>query len=195
MTRVYESFLYPNPCLQNEASIPFKSTGRDWQTGKAPTKITRRGIENPTAMQRQTLPTSRRKPTMSDIKNLTPPEAWHILQTHTPAILIDVRDPVEYLMVGYPPGAINIPWKFAPDWRINPDFVQQVRERVPDRAQTVLLICRSGQRSHDAAQALSADAYLNLINISEGFEGALDDNKQRGRKGGWRFHGLPWQQS
>jgi hypothetical protein len=30
--------------------------------------------------------------------------------------------------------------------------------------------------------------------VDEGFEGDLDDNHQRGNTGGWRFHGLPWEQ-
>jgi hypothetical protein len=28
--------------------------------------------------------------------------------------------------------------------------------------------------------------------VLEGFEGELDEQQQRGRRGGWRFHQLPW---
>ena len=45
------------------------------------------------------------------------------------------------------------------------------------------------------ASALEAAGYQHLINILEGFEGALDADKHRGNIDGWRFHGLPWQQS
>jgi rhodanese-related sulfurtransferase len=56
-------------------------------------------------------------------------------------------------------------------------------------------LCRSGVRSVDAAKALEANGYQHLINILDGFEGPLDENKHRGTVGGWRFLGLPWQQS
>jgi len=59
----------------------------------------------------------------------------------------------------------------------------------------VLLLCRSGVRSVDAAKALEAAGYQHLVNILEGFEGPLDEHKHRGTLGGWRFHGLPWEQS
>lgn len=132
---------------------------------------------------------------MSTIQNLNPAEAWKLMQ-HTPeAVLLDVRDPMEFLLVGHPVGAINITWKFAPDWRPNTQFVAQVRERVPHSETTVFLICRSGQRSLDAAKALHDAGYSDLINIDEGFEGALDANKQRGKTGGWRFNALPWEQT
>ena len=37
--------------------------------------------------------------------------------------------------------------------------------------------------------------FSNVINVVEGFEGPLDENYHRGKLGGWRFFGLPWQQS
>jgi sulfur dioxygenase len=36
---------------------------------------------------------------------------------------------------------------------------------------------------------------LAAYNILEGFEGDPDADARRGRKGGWRFHGLPWRQN
>jgi rhodanese-related sulfurtransferase len=47
----------------------------------------------------------------------------------------------------------------------------------------------------DAAKALEEAGYQLLINIVDGFEGALDEHKHRGNLGGWRFQGLPWEQS
>lgn len=79
--------------------------------------------------------------------------------------------------------------------RLNDDFVAQVQSHVADQSIPVLLLCRSGVRSVDAAKALEAAGYQKLINILQGFEGALDANKHRGNIDGWRFHGLPWQQS
>jgi rhodanese-related sulfurtransferase len=129
------------------------------------------------------------------IENLTPQQCWDVLQQNPAAVLVDVRTKMEHLFVGHPPGAIHIPWKEAPDWQLNSNFVTEVSHNIPDRSAPILLLCRSGQRSLDAAKALEAVGYERLINIVDGFEGSLDTNKHRGNLGGWRFCGLPWQQS
>lgn len=132
---------------------------------------------------------------MSEIAKLNPQEAWQRMREHPESLLIDVRDPVEFAFVGHPRGAVNIPWKTAPAWQPNPDFLRQVETLAPDRERPLLLLCRSGQRSMDAARALAEAGYQNLANVEEGFEGPLDAEKHRGTSGGWRYHGLPWQQS
>jgi rhodanese-related sulfurtransferase len=133
---------------------------------------------------------------MSTIESLRPVDAWQRLEENTNAVLIDVRDPVEFAFVGHPLGAINIPWKTAPDWQLNPHFIHRVRvETADDKDCLLLVLCRSGQRSLDAARALEEAGFRRLANIEEGFEGPLDENKHRGQMGGWRHAGLPWQQS
>ena len=77
----------------------------------------------------------------------------------------------------------------------NPDFIEQVKQVATDKSAPVLLLCRSGQRSLAAAKALEQEGYQHLVNIVDGFEGPLDDNKHRGNLGGWRYEGLPWEQS
>lgn len=132
---------------------------------------------------------------MSPVKSVNPKQAFEILQSNTAAVLLDVRDRLEYNFVGHPKGAVNIPWKDAPDWKPNPNFVDEVRQRIPNPETPILLICRSGQRSLDAAKALAQAGYRDLSNVEEGFEGPLDEHKHRGTLGGWRFHGLPWEQN
>ncbi|NOT11878.1 MAG: rhodanese-like domain-containing protein [Methylococcaceae bacterium] len=129
------------------------------------------------------------------IENLDPIQAWELLQQNSDAIMIDVRTKVEHSFVGHPPDAIHIPWKEFPDWQVNARFVSEVKKVVPDIKAPILLLCRSGQRSLDAAKVLEEAGYQLLINIDNGFEGPLDGNKHRGNLGGWRFHGLPWEQS
>ncbi|GAB4278351.1 MAG: rhodanese-like domain-containing protein [Methylomicrobium sp.] len=129
------------------------------------------------------------------IENLHPQQAWQLLQTDPNAVLIDVRTKMEHAFVGHPLGAIPIPWKEFPGWQVNVDFVAEVERVVADKNAPVLLLCRSGQRSLDAAAALQAAGYHRPINILEGFEGPLDNNKHRGNLGGWRFYDLPWEQS
>ena len=129
------------------------------------------------------------------IENLNPPQAWELLQQNTKAVLVDVRSKIEHAFVGHPPGAVHIAWKEAPDWQVNPKFVAEVEKLVPDKNAPILLLCRSGQRSLDAANALEAADFKRLVNIVDGFEGPLDQHKHRGNLGGWRFSGLPWEQS
>lgn len=129
------------------------------------------------------------------IENKNPQQAWDFMQANTGAVLVDVRTNVEFSFVGHPIDAVNIPWKEAPDWQVNANFVAQVQTMIDDIKAPILLMCRSGQRSMDAAKQLEQAGYQQLINIAEGFEGVLDNDKHRGNISGWRFHNLPWKQS
>jgi rhodanese-related sulfurtransferase len=132
---------------------------------------------------------------MTRIKTSDPKQTWADLQANPSAVLLDVRDRIESAFVGHPAGSMNIPWKEAPDWKPKPNFVDEVRQRIPNLDTPVYLLCRSGQRSMDAAKALAVAGYSDLTNVEEGFEGPLDAQKHRNALGGWRFHGLPWEQS
>lgn len=132
---------------------------------------------------------------MSDILTLKPPAAWQYMQEHPQAVLIDVRTTCEHLFVGRPIGAVLVPLKDGLPMEPNPNFVAMVKEVVPDPATPILFLCRSGHRSMEAAKLMAEQGYQTLINIDEGFEGPLDENKHRGTLGGWRFHGLPWEQN
>lgn len=129
------------------------------------------------------------------IENLDPKQSWALLQENPKAVLIDVRTAIEHSFVGHPLNAIHVAWKEFPGMQLNTNFVQQVLQHAPDKSAPVLLLCRTGQRSVEAANALQAEGYQHLVNIVEGFEGPIDDNKHRGNLGGWRFHKLPWQQN
>ncbi len=139
--------------------------------------------------------------TNKQIKDLNPVQAWEMIQHTANAVLIDVRSRMEFEYVGHPVGAINIVWKEPPDWRVNPDFSAQFEKVLAEELQrppqdtTILTICRSGKRSREAAENLAEHGFTNLFNIAEGFEGERDGNKHRGTLNGWRFHGLPWEQS
>jgi len=132
---------------------------------------------------------------MVEIRRLSPEQAWRQMQEEPESLFLDVRDPIESAFVGQPTGAVNIPWKTAPTWEPNPGFVDQVRRLDSRLDRPIFLLCRSGQRSLDAALALATAGYRDLTNIEEGFEGPLDSNKHRGTLGGWRYRGLPWEQS
>lgn len=127
-------------------------------------------------------------------------KAWEICQQDPRALLIDVRSSMEFLFVGHPKGAVHIPWIDEPDWVINKNFVTEIRKLalggLKERAEDVpiILICRSGNRSVDAAKALLDAGLKNVTHVDEGFEGKLDDNHHRSTIGGWRYHELPWEQ-
>ena len=129
------------------------------------------------------------------IENLTPLQSWELMQANPNAVLIDVRTRVEHDFVGRPLNAVHVPWKEAPDWQLNPEFIQQVKQVVSDTSCHVLLLCRSGARSLAAAEALQEAGFDHLVNILDGFEGDLDTHKHRGNLGGWRYSQLPWEQS
>ncbi|HEA26330.1 MAG TPA: rhodanese-like domain-containing protein [Ectothiorhodospiraceae bacterium] len=135
-------------------------------------------------------------------KSLNPKEAWDLLQQDPRAILIDVRSSMEYLFVGHPKGAVHIPWIDEPEWVVNPNFVRSIREltlggvidAVEGGSAPILLICRSGKRSLEAGRLLLESGFSDVSNIEEGFEGELDEEHHRSTTGGWRFHGLAWEQ-
>ena len=130
-------------------------------------------------------------------------EAWDLVQSNPRAVLIDIRSTMEFLFVGHPTGAVHVPWIDEPDWDINPEFVTEVRKLMLGGAvcdedaggcAPIILICRSGKRSLEAGNQLVNGGFSDVYHIDEGFEGELDDHHQRGKVGGWRFHGLPWEQ-
>jgi rhodanese-related sulfurtransferase len=126
---------------------------------------------------------------------LTPREAHELVSRSSEARIIDVRTKAEWDYVGRIPNTSLIEWQFYPSMSRNPNFVQQLRDAVPDTATPVIFVCRSGVRSHGAAAAAAEAGYRQSFNLLEGFEGNKDGNGHRSSIGGWRAAGLPWVQS
>lgn len=123
---------------------------------------------------------------------LTPSETWTLMQNEPRAKLVDIRSREELTLVGRIPGAIEVEMKRFPAWIDNDSFLPTLRERLsPD--DLVLLICRSGKRSHKAAEWLTRDGFPNCFNVLEGFEGDRNEQSQRVING-WKVAGLPWSQ-
>ena len=135
-------------------------------------------------------------------KAVSATDAHKLLQENPRAVLVDIRSTMEYLFVGHPTGSIHVAWIDEPDWTVNPHFVTDVRKVMLGGATShddiggapVVLICRSGKRSIDAGKSLLEAGFSNIFYVDEGFEGELDEHRHRGTVGGWRFHGLPWEQ-
>jgi rhodanese-related sulfurtransferase len=123
---------------------------------------------------------------------VTPAEAYALMQAG--AKLVDVRTDAENHYVGAVPGSDHIEWTTFPEGQRNPDFLKQL-ENAAGKDETVMFLCRSGVRSHAAAEAATQAGWKEAYNILEGFEGDKDADSHRGTKGGWRYAKLPWVQS
>ena len=125
---------------------------------------------------------------------LFPAEAFALLQATPNAKLIDVRCKAELDWVGRIPGAIEVELRTYPSMQPNPNFIDQVAEKV-QQDDVIMFLCRSGGRSDYAATIATQSDFPNCYNILEGFEGDKDASGHRGTKGGWKAAGLPWVQS
>ena len=130
--------------------------------------------------------------------DVSPREAWEMLEAAEDAILVDVRTLPEWQFVGLPDlaslgrQASLVSWQVWPEMGVNPNFVDEVA--ASSRGGALLFICRSGVRSSHAAAAATGRGLGPCYNVAEGFEGDRDGEGHRGRAGGWKAAGLPWKQ-
>ncbi|MGH6867116.1 MAG: rhodanese-like domain-containing protein [Methyloceanibacter sp.] len=129
---------------------------------------------------------------------------WDGLASKPRSQLVDVRTRAEWTYVGIPDlgplgrRPVLVEWQTFPDQSLDPRFVERLAGELkalgvqPD--DDLFFICRSGSRSLAAARAMAAAGYRACHNVSEGFEGPLDDQRHRGSVMGWKAAGLPWQQ-
>jgi rhodanese-related sulfurtransferase len=130
------------------------------------------------------------------MEHLDSNEAFAFLKDNPDALFIDCRSEMEYLFVGHPLGALHVAWNDGQDWEVNPHFVGQVKKLsgTSHTARPIVLICRSGNRSLEAGEALERGGFTRVYNVLHGFEGELDEKHHRNARTGWRFDGLPWEQ-
>jgi rhodanese-related sulfurtransferase len=121
-----------------------------------------------------------------------PAEAHALMQAG--AKLVDVRTKPELAYVGKIPGSAAVEWQTYPGNRENPEFLGELAALVR-KDEPVMFLCRSGARSHAAADAATRAGWKEAYNILEGFEGDKDAAQHRNTVGGWRKAGLPWVQS
>jgi rhodanese-related sulfurtransferase len=123
---------------------------------------------------------------------LLPAEAHALMQAG--AKLVDVRTKPELLYVGKVPGSLAVEWQTYPGNRPNPEFLAELAAST-SKDDAVMFLCRSGARSHSAAEAATQAGWRECYNVLEGFEGDKDAEQHRNSVGGWRKAGLPWTQS
>jgi rhodanese-related sulfurtransferase len=89
---------------------------------------------------------------------------------------------------------VAIQWQVYPTMTVNRAFADQLKEAGFTPEHHIYFICRSGQRSHAAAQAAQAAGFPNAYNVADGFEGGVNADGHRGLAVGWKAEGLPWRQ-
>ncbi|MCE1160068.1 MAG: rhodanese-like domain-containing protein [Burkholderiales bacterium] len=124
--------------------------------------------------------------------SVTPKQAWQLFNSGE-ATLVDIRSNEELHFVGRVPGSAHIAWATGTSLTRNPRFAREIANKF-DKNDVLLLLCRSGKRSALAAEVLTNAGFSNVFNVLEGFEGEINEHKQRGFTGGWQFHQLPWEQ-
>ena len=135
--------------------------------------------------------------------DITPLEAWKMLNDNPRAVLVDVRTDAEWLFVGAPDlssigrEVVYIEWNTS-DGKRNENFLAELQDRVPPAEagqgeRPVVFLCRSGNRSIGAAEVATEAGIAPAYNVLDGFEGHLNAEGHRGETG-WRAIGLPWKQ-
>jgi len=95
-----------------------------------------------------------------EYKKITAEEAKNMIGNNEETIIVDVRTPEEY-SDGHIAGAILIP---------NETIIDTPPEQLPDKNAEILIYCRSGNRSKQAAEKLIGMGYTNIYD----FGGIID---------------------
>lgn len=145
---------------------------------------------------------------------LTPQQAYDMKKANPKGVaFFDIRTRAEAMYVGWPSDAdALVPYVEHPelmsDWddkrhmyklEPNQDFVPELERRLKEmglgKDATIILICRSGDRSSKAADRLQMAGYGKVYSIAEGFEGdTVKDGAKAGQRAvnGWKNANLPW---
>lgn len=135
-----------------------------------------------------------------------------VQQVPAKVLLVDVRDPVEIMFVGFTDAVhVNVPYLIVDrtGWddkrgvyklTQNPDFAVQIKVELEKRGlgndAEIITLCRSGsERGEPSASFLRANGFPNARYVINGFQGtALKEGVQAGMRlqNGWQNSGLPW---
>jgi rhodanese-related sulfurtransferase len=162
---------------------------------------------NSRAIAQKNVPTEKKLQTKLG-KYVTVAEAYEMWQKNPNMVkILDCRTPEEYVFVGHPPMAYNIPFQlWTGNWdernkayvlKDNPYFLVKIMEEFK-RRDTILVICSSGGRSAKAVDKLAEAGFNNAYIIIKAFDcdrvkGAKsDDNTWEIMKNCWKSNGAPW---
>lgn len=145
---------------------------------------------------------------------LTPQQAYEMKKKDPKGVaFFDVRTRAEVMYVGWPSDAdALVPYVEHPElmtewddkrfmYKLEPnqDFVPEAERRLKEmglgKDATIILICRSGDRSSKAQDRLQMAGYSKVYSVAEGFEGdTVKDGPKTGQRAvnGWKNANLPW---
>ena len=145
---------------------------------------------------------------------LTPQQAYDMKKANPKGVaFFDVRTRAEAMYVGWPSDAdalvpfvehpeLMTEWddkRFMYKLEPNQDFVPEAERRLKEmglgKDATIILICRSGDRSSKAQDRLQMAGYGKVYSIAEGVEGdTVKDGQKAGQRAvnGWKNANLPW---
>ena len=122
----------------------------------------------------------------------------HMMANSKSTLFVDVRDPAEIFTVGMPTSAdTNVPFKRIDlkKWDEkkstfklvgNPDFAKDVGAHLKTKGlssnDTIILMCGSGKRAAQAANALKKSGYTNVYSIVDGYKGWQKSNLEWSKK-------------
>ena len=142
-------------------------------------------------------------------KYVTAAQAADLLKSERPRILfVDVRTRAEVQFIGYPSdidGVVpfvemsqfaewddaNSRYKLEPNASFSDGVTRLLQAKSLTKADTVILICRSGDRSARAADLLADAGFSKVYSVIDGVEGDLSPEGRR-TVNGWKNAGLPW---
>lgn len=140
---------------------------------------------------------------------LSSTEAADVIRAGRSKVLfIDVRTRAEIQFVGYTAeidGVVpfvelsqfgdwdeaNNRYKLEPNATFSDGVMRLLTAKGLTKADKVIVICRSGDRSARAVDALSLAGFTNVYSVVDGFEGDLSPEGRR-TVNGWKNAGLPW---
>lgn len=145
---------------------------------------------------------------------LTPQQAYDMKKKDPKSVaLFDIRTRSEAIYVGMAKDAdALVPFVEHPEiwsewddkrqmYKLEPnqDFMPELERRLKamglGKDATIILLCRSGDRSSKAADRLQMAGYTKVYSVAEGFEGdTAKGGAQDGQRvvNGWKNAGLPW---
>ena len=132
--------------------------------------------------------------------DFSPQNAWDEVKNNDDCFLVDCRSSAEWSLIGVPnldsigKKVVFVEWQIYPTMEKNSKFLQEISESGINKDSKIIFLCRSGARSRSAAEFLTSHGYKECYNGSEGFEGSHNEFGQRGKRNGWKFSDLPWNQ-
>ena len=93
--------------------------------------------------------------TSSSYKTISSTEAQQMIEDNKDALILDVRTAAEY-QSGHIPNAVNLS---------NEDIQAGKVDSLKDKSQLIMVYCRSGNRSRQAAQKLAELGYTNVVDF------------------------------